>query len=165
MDNSEQFGQLKIQVAELSKELKTIKSIPSTHIPDARQRSHSTTQQRVLGGGDDIGITRLYHIAVSRIPANSIYTPDWLKATIQAKFNDLGATVRSCELLKSDNPERRSTTQAFKVSIAYDGEVNDLYTNSYFPKNSLVKRFNFPKRPRLETINAIANPAPPPTNT
>ena len=116
----------------------------------SRKRSLS-----VIGQGDGIGIDRLYHIVVSRIPLNETFDEKWIQSKIEDKIQSISASVKSVELLTSQNPERQNPrSKSFKISISYKGAADDLYNPKFYPKNTRIARYNFPKRRRVSESSA-----------
>ena len=107
---------------------------------------HEYTSHGEPGLGSNIGIERVFHIVVSRIPDKSEYNDKWLKKYIQERIGPTGASVQHVEKLRSNNPQRRSSTQAFKISISFAGCSTVLYNAANFPLNAKVGRFRFPKQ-------------------
>ena len=105
-------------------------------------------QPSVIGDGDEIGIQRLFHIAISRIPLRHEFDENWLKTKVQKKLSSLGAEVQKVEALKSAKLNFKPKSKSFKISIAYKGNVGDIYKPEFYPQYARVTRFNFPKRRR-----------------
>ena len=98
------------------------------------------------GAGTDIGITRVYHLAVSRIPKDTKFDERWMSNFIDERINSSGAIVQSVSRLKSPFPDRVSKSQAFKVSNLYSGAPESLYNEKFFPLNSKFGRYRFRRK-------------------
>ena len=138
------------RVAKIEKTISTIqsKSAPvSFNSEFIRRPTVSSTHARygsATGAGDDIGISKNYHLVLKKIPDTPGYDETWLRTYLTTKLPKT-ATVMDIEKLKSANEERakRTISQTFKLVIQYAGDASDLYSPELYPRNAEVKRYRF----------------------
>ena len=155
-------NQFEKDIKEVKESLKLLQDASvNSSAPNGTGAAERRRPLQVTGTGDAIGIQRLLHIVVSRIPLGEEFTEQWIKEKIQEKIDSIGASVVSTEMLKSTNPDRQNPrSKSFKVSISYQGKPDDIYKPEFFPTHSKVTRFNFPKRRRVAGDDSNRNGAP-----